>query len=131
MDEKVDFGLLSTQAMLHEKEDKDSGTLNSLFGVKSQDVSIDSLSHSNTSSIYEPSELGSMSSMDESATEYFGNDSQHLSLEQLREKYKKEFKAAIKDSYKYMMNVDIVESCKVNIFYLSSFICKLFLSFLY
>lgn len=115
MDKKLNIELLSTQEKLHEKED--SGNLNALFGVKSQNLSIDLLSHSNNSSIYEPSELGSMSSMDESATEYFGNDSQHLSLEQLREKYKKEFKAAIKESYKYMMNGDIVESCKVITFY--------------
>ena len=75
------------------------------------------LSNSNASSIYEPSEQSSICSMDDSATEMAANDSSttngsfNFPLDELRRKYKREFRAAIHKNYKYIMNEDIIDFC--------------------
>ena len=86
--------------------------------------SISELSNSNASSLYEPSEQSSICSMDDSSTEMAGIDSSAtlasftFPLDELHKKYKREFNAAIRKNYKYIMNEDIMDLClKVRLSY--------------
>ncbi|ESN99162.1 hypothetical protein HELRODRAFT_162655 [Helobdella robusta] len=84
-----------------------------------RDLMSDSLSQSNASSIHESSDMSSITSFDDSTSEYAKGDSpSHLGsfcypLNELRRKYKREFKDAIRKNYKYMMSENIMDSCKL------------------